>query len=216
MDSQKIWKQAKVIPSSVTVNYLLFKYVKPHSKIVDIGCGQGRLAIALGLLGYSVTGIDINPNAISKATATVEQIGLSHVNFIQADACNINIADSYDLAIMNAFLTTVIPETNRKKAVQSAYRLLKSGGYLYIADFLQNWDIPLYRERYEDGVKNNLETGTFYVRDDTGAILYPAHHFTTEEILALVDGFKLIDFSIEKLTTRSGNLINGFVLIARK
>lgn len=216
MDSREIWEKTNVIPSSVTVSHLLFKYIKPHSRILDIGCGEGRLAVALGLLGYNVTGIDINYRAISKATALAEQLGLSHINFVQADACNINITDNYDLAIMNAFLTTVIPRVNRQKAIQSVYRLLRDGGYLYIADFLQNWDVPLYRERYEDGIKSNLEPGTFYVRDGNGDILYPAHHFTIEEILELIDGFELVDFSIEKLTTRSGNLINGFILIARK
>lgn len=43
-----------------------FKSYAHKGKVLDIGCGQGRNAIALAMLGYEVTGIDISQVGISQ------------------------------------------------------------------------------------------------------------------------------------------------------
>lgn len=60
--------------------------------------------------------------------------------------------------------------------------------------------------------------GTFEVYDEEGNFLYLAHHFSEKEIVSLIDecGFTLRDFIIRKFTTRSGNSVYGFVIIAVK
>lgn len=50
------------------------KYFKVPDKILDIGCGGGREAIALYDLGFSVTGIDISESEIESAKATAQRL----------------------------------------------------------------------------------------------------------------------------------------------
>ncbi|MCX7793198.1 MAG: class I SAM-dependent methyltransferase [Thermodesulfovibrionales bacterium] len=210
------WSKTASIPSTVKPDYLLFKYLKPEYRIIDVGCGNGNIALALGLLGYSVTGVDINQSAIERANQKAQSLRLPNVNFITADICNSHIDGCYDIAIMNAFMTTLVDEALRVEVLRRIRDLLRNNGLLYIADFLQNYNIPLYRQRYEEGISCGLEKGTFYVRDSDGNILYLAHHFESKEIMELVinTGYKIIEFEVRKFKTRSGNPIDGFVLIA--
>ena len=41
----------------------------PQAKVLDIGCGNGNISMALGSLGYNVTGVDIDTVSIEKANA---------------------------------------------------------------------------------------------------------------------------------------------------
>lgn len=79
-------------------------------KVVDVCCGMGRHARALSKLGYSVTGIDRNAVAISKAR---ELDG--GPNFVHADIRNYNLEpDAFDVAIvMSQSFGYFDPATNR-------------------------------------------------------------------------------------------------------
>ena len=53
---------------SAFIASILRKYnITLRSKILDLGCGIGRIAIRLALIGYKVLGIDISPLCIKKA-----------------------------------------------------------------------------------------------------------------------------------------------------
>lgn len=81
-------------------------------KVLDLGCGQGRDAIALARLGYSVTGIDIS------------KVGIDQMNQIARDE-NLNlegqVGDIYAferLTSLKLFFWTVCfisPKRTRKK-----------------------------------------------------------------------------------------------------
>src|ERR1700722_7656508 len=42
------------------------------ARILDIGCGEGWLARALSVLGKSVTGVDVVPELVAQATASLD------------------------------------------------------------------------------------------------------------------------------------------------
>ena len=68
-------------------------------KILDIGCGTGRHSIELAKRGYYVVGIDLSVNMLDKArcNAKKEKVNLQ---FIQADARQLNFNDEFSLVIM--------------------------------------------------------------------------------------------------------------------
>ena len=53
-----------------------------------------------------------------------------------------------------------MPE-ERAAIINEIGRLLKTGGYYYIAQFAQTWSSPVYKKRYEDGIRKGYERGTF-------------------------------------------------------
>ncbi|SBT43133.1 class I SAM-dependent methyltransferase [Micromonospora auratinigra] len=62
-------------------------------KVLDIGCGPGDLAIALGRRGYQVTAVDISSVAIDTARARATRAGVS-VRFEVGDATRLSLPDA--------------------------------------------------------------------------------------------------------------------------
>jgi len=56
--------------------------------VIDIGCGNGNISMALGSLGFSVTGVDIDKASIDKANSINK---LPNVQFKVADASTFTI-----------------------------------------------------------------------------------------------------------------------------
>lgn len=91
------------------------------------------------------------------------------------------------------------------------------GGLLYLVEFGQTWHQAEYRRRYLADQAVTGELGSFVARDERGVALYVARHFSQQEIVELVygAGLDIARFRHRELTTRSGNVIDGFELIAR-
>ena len=62
---------------------------EPHQRLLDIGCGQGRNAIALAQLGYAVVGIDLSPSAVELAQAAALEKGV-------AESATFTVASIFD------------------------------------------------------------------------------------------------------------------------
>jgi 2-polyprenyl-3-methyl-5-hydroxy-6-metoxy-1,4-benzoquinol methylase len=99
-------------------------HAKPGAKLLDIGCGNGNLPMALGSLGYNVRGIDVDETSIKIAN---ERNTFDNVSFDVADANKFTESDEYDLIIC----TEVLEHLEKPvELVQSSYRILKPGGVM--------------------------------------------------------------------------------------
>ncbi|MEM7368313.1 MAG: class I SAM-dependent methyltransferase [Bacteroidota bacterium] len=54
-----------------------FQQLSPKGKVLDMGCGQGRDAIALARMGYQVFGIDVSSVGISQMLRIASEEGLA-------------------------------------------------------------------------------------------------------------------------------------------
>jgi ubiquinone/menaquinone biosynthesis C-methylase UbiE len=140
--------------------------------------------------------------------------------FIKGNATTLPFSDaSFDIAVMQAFLTTVVSKEDRARIIREACRVLKPQGHLYIADFGQTWHSKIYRERYINDLPLTKEEGSIVAYDeDSGEIAYISHHFTEKELVLLLveNGFELEFFKRDEFVTRTGNRVNGFVVVGRK
>jgi ubiquinone/menaquinone biosynthesis C-methylase UbiE len=208
------------IPSSLELNEDIFAKLKPEDKILDFGCGFGKTCFDLYKKGYrSVTGIDINQKGIQLANNYGAQNGIDGLTFKSENAAILSFKnDSYTFGIMQAFLTTVAKESERKLIFSEASRVLTPGAYLYIAEFAQSWHLPQYEKRYQSALSEGYEKGSFPVLNSkTGELEYVARHYTKEELKThLSDAhFSIESFKNENFTTRTGNIVNGAVIIAK-
>jgi len=209
------------IPSSLDLDQVIFEYLQKDSKIADVGCGFGKTVFELDKLGYkNLVGIDLNPSGISYAKLESARLN-SDSRFEVGDAKSLNFENkTFDFVIAQAFWTTIIKGEDRLKIAKEFNRVLKTDGKIYIADFGRTWNLSHYRKAYENGVKDNLELGTFKVYNkQTGEFMYLAHHHTRHELFELLkeSGFcKPLCYKSTMFTTQSGNKVRGHVLVASK
>jgi len=222
MDIETGWNlfKGRETPSTVELDELFFENVPEGSKVLDFGCAWGRIAFHLQKNGYTVTGFDLNDNAIASANETARKTNVVHderVKFQTANATELPFPDeSFDACIIQAFLTTIIQPEDRKNILSEAYRVLRKDGILYLADFGQNWENPLYKYRYRRDYPRTGEMGTFIVNEN-GKELFTVHHYTREELIELVKAeFKLEKFHQTTFTTFHGNKTKGYIIIASK
>jgi SAM-dependent methyltransferase len=81
------------------LNFLASLQIAPGTKMLDVACGAGQIAIPAARAGVNVTGIDIAANLIAQARARAESEGL-HVRFEEGDAEMIPYDDeSFDIVV---------------------------------------------------------------------------------------------------------------------
>ncbi|MBP3970848.1 class I SAM-dependent methyltransferase [Bacillus sp. WL1] len=104
----------------------VWKITKPVH-IVDYGCGYGYLGLVLMPLlpeGTKYTGIDSGETLLSEARELFRLLPYE-TEFLEGDATEIKLNDTYDIAICHAFLLHMSsPKTMLEKMIQS----IKDGG----------------------------------------------------------------------------------------
>ena len=95
---------------------------KPNLKILDIGCGNGNISLAMGSLGYQTTGVDVDAGSIEIAR---KRNSFAHVTFELKDADAFSIDGKYDVVICSEVLEHLHKPT---ELVKQWPELLESDG----------------------------------------------------------------------------------------
>ncbi|HLF12798.1 MAG TPA: 50S ribosomal protein L11 methyltransferase [Gammaproteobacteria bacterium] len=66
--AQKLDVEYVPTPQSIVKRMLDMAAVGPKDYVIDLGCGDGRIAIAAALRGARALGVDLDPNRIKEAT----------------------------------------------------------------------------------------------------------------------------------------------------
>jgi ubiquinone/menaquinone biosynthesis C-methylase UbiE len=118
----------------------LVEYVdpKPGERIVDVGCGTATLGIAMMKKQplAEIIGVDPDPNVLAIAARKMAKANV-RIAFVQAygDALKGHIApNSVDKVFSGLMLHHVTTKT-KLSIFKAAYRALKPGGLIVIADF---------------------------------------------------------------------------------
>jgi arsenite methyltransferase len=129
--------------------------LEPGERVLDLGSGAGTDSlVAAQMVGAegSVTGIDMTPEMLAKARSAAAEMGMSNVEFVEAEAERLPFADaSFDVVISNGVID-LVPD---KDAVFSeVFRVLAPGGRMQIAD------VTIQKPVSEEGRRNiDLWTG---------------------------------------------------------
>jgi cobalt-precorrin-6B (C15)-methyltransferase len=89
----------------------------PADTILEIGCGTGKVSVAMGKLVKKVFTVDTRPEAISAATETARKAGVSNIDFSCVDAADFLKKDQiYDCAFLGGTknLSRVLPLLSRQ------------------------------------------------------------------------------------------------------
>jgi len=97
---------------------------KEYERILDLGCGDGTLALEIQKRGATVKGVDMSANMVEKAKAN--GIDASIVDIIQ-----LKFENEFDGVFSNAVLHWI---KQSEQAVKNIYKALKQGGR-FVAEF---------------------------------------------------------------------------------
>jgi ubiquinone/menaquinone biosynthesis C-methylase UbiE len=136
--------------------------IRPGLNTLDVGCGEGVFSRELGLRGYNVTGVDLDPEAILAAQKNAETLGVD-IQFVVGDATQLPFADSsFDQAISTDVIEHV---PDPLVALRDIRRVLKPGGTFVVTvptpKYLAQ---PFFNHDFSQHLKNigHIHHGWFY------------------------------------------------------
>ena len=100
--------------------------------LLELGCGAGNFSVWLAQKGYTVSGIDISPTAISWAKERAAEQGVA-VNFLLGNVLDLAEYDAgeFDIVLDGYCLHCIIGE-DRSRCLSNTHRVLKPGGWLLV------------------------------------------------------------------------------------
>lgn len=110
--------------------------IKPGDKVLEMGCGTGTLSLAAkAQVGSSgeMTGIDIAPEMVAAARIKAARKSAA-ITFQEGSIASIPFPDKRFDVVMCSFMIFHMPEDVMLKGFTEIYRVLKSGGHLFIFD----------------------------------------------------------------------------------
>jgi SAM-dependent methyltransferase len=171
-------------------------------RLLDLGCGTGRLSIAMAQRGCTVVGVDLSSAmlriAASKAAAANIRVDLLRANLVDL-ACLDDASFDYAACLFST-LGMIRGHAERERVVKHAFRLLRPGG-IFILHVHNRW-FNAMSHAFRSGVMKDLLLATLR-RPGIGDRQMPGHGDTP--------GFTLHLFS--RRETKSLLVSAGFRLL---
>ncbi len=155
------------------------------AQVLDIGCGDGALAIELAGRGASVSGIDKDGGALEAARVRADRAGVT-LRLREGGAAALPFEDATFDRVIAVTVLCFVPDPDR--AIGEMARVLKPGGRLVVGE-LGRWSLwatqrriagwlgnPVWRAahfRTGAGLRDLARRQGLNVRDTRGATFYP-------------------------------------------
>jgi 2-polyprenyl-3-methyl-5-hydroxy-6-metoxy-1,4-benzoquinol methylase len=112
-----------------TEEHLVSKYVPGDGRVLNIGCGGGREALAMARMGMRVTAVDLDPDYVRLCADHAIQ-GNLQIDCRVMDAMQLDFSDeSFDAVVMvGQMIGHIRGRANRVTALREARRVLRPGG----------------------------------------------------------------------------------------
>lgn len=186
----------------------LSPFLHTESKIIEYGCGYGRLMHILKERGYlNLTGFDFAENMIARGKRTYPHLDLQ----LLAESGTIPCPnESVDAVVMSTVLCCMIDAAEQASLLKEAWRVLKYQGVIYISDFLICEDAR-YKEKYAEGFEKFGKWGIYTTSENL-----VVHHMTAQALFELLKEFDIQWFEQFDFKTMNQNPARTFHCIGIK
>jgi SAM-dependent methyltransferase len=163
------------------LEWIVARYgIRVPPRILDVGCGPGRLLGPLASLGWEVVGLEPDPSYRARATRIAESLGAT---VIAGGFADIEGEEAFDLILgMNGSFAHLLTPDERAEGLARCRRALRKGGALIL-------DLPnLLRILHEYQVPKDRQVSSSDARITLSrhhSVDYEAATFTTHETYAV-------------------------------
>lgn len=108
--------------------FLALANERPASRVLDLGCGTGRLTTALAAAGHVVTGVDPDEGAVTAARLKPHA---EDVDWVLGTSSALDSDATFDLVLMTAHVVQAIADPGEwRRTLADLHRVLVPGGRL--------------------------------------------------------------------------------------
>jgi SAM-dependent methyltransferase len=205
MEAQIFWNEVGSQKNFEDPFYLtkLAPYIDRKSNIIDYGCGYGRILNLLYSKGYyHLSGFDLAQKMIERGKKNFPYLDLH----LLRQSAQIPVENaSVDAVIISTVLCCIVDQKEQQKLIEEIERILKSGGVLYLTDFLI---CDPFSEKYRKSTHAD-----FGVYQTSEGVLVKHHKMTW--ITLLLRHFEIQWLETVNFKTMNHNPAKTFHLIAK-
>ena len=108
------------------------------SRVLDAGCGTGRVAVRLAELGHEVVGVDLDASMLARARSDAP-----HLEWVLSDLATLDLAERFDLVVAAGNVIPLVAAGSEAAVVSGLARHLRPGGLLVAGFGLDPAHLPL-------------------------------------------------------------------------
>lgn len=108
---------------------------KFRGDVLDVGCGEAAISLALAERGHTTVGLDLSPAAVELARHEAAKRGLANASFEVADASSFTGYDGRFDTIVDSTLFHSMPVESREGYLQSIVRAAAPGASYFVLVF---------------------------------------------------------------------------------
>ncbi|WP_019545171.1 class I SAM-dependent methyltransferase [Streptomyces sulphureus] len=105
--------------------------IEPPMRVLDLGCGTGRVANRLALSGNDVVGVDANGHALGLAVEAAKEYGV-HVTYERLDMRSLDEVEGFDRALLWSVTFGYFSDAENLGLLRRVRRSLRPGGRLLL------------------------------------------------------------------------------------
>lgn len=171
-----------------TMKYI-HDYIKPGMRVLEIGAGTGRYALALAGEDYEVDAVELVEHNIEVFRAKMTD--KNRVRLLQGNAMDLSAYadETFDITLSLGPMYHLFDEKSKKKALEEAIRITKKGGMIFVAYCMNEATMIQYcfqKETIWEDLRKGLLSDDFHWtanENDAFALMRP------DEIVKLTKGY---------------------------
>jgi SAM-dependent methyltransferase len=112
--------------------------VPAGSRVLDAGCGTGRVAIRLAELGYDCVGVDLDASMLAVARQAAPEL-----TWIEADLATLVLEDTFDLVVAAGNVIPLMTPGTEPAGISALAAVVRPGGLLVAGFGLDASHLPV-------------------------------------------------------------------------
>lgn len=111
--------------------------VTPPARVLDAGCGTGRVAIRLAERGFTCVGVDLDPSMLDVARSRAPEL-----RWVEADLSALDLGETFDLVVAAGNVVPLVAEATEAATVERLAAHVGDGGVLVAGFGLDRAHLP--------------------------------------------------------------------------